>query len=444
MGGHLLVAVQPDPDQRHLGPTVGLQGDQMAERRRLEHRTGGFGESDHQTHGSRGRSARRGVGCRLGAGPDRWCGSLRGSAIDERTDGGTGHRRGSPTRGVKRGRDAATCRGRGRLVGQDVQGRGAGTRRGELRDPHRDGPRAAGTQRGGQDDRGARAHHPAPTGLRPGLRRRHRRAGQPGGGQEAHGSGRPVRGGGRGAHRDGEPGTGGPAQPSPPGRTAAAGHRAPRAVRPGRLRRTVAQDLLGRHAPPARPGRRPGGPAAGAVPRRTHHRTGPPQPDRPVGGHRGAGGRRHHPAADYPVPRRGRPAGQHHLCHRPRPGHRGGNRRRAQEPAGRHHGGGGLAGQPHRRPGAGRAGGGRGRGPGRRRSHRAVGDHHRFGHHLRAGPPAGERRPRRQLPAAAPAEPRRGVPVPHRPGARRRGWNAPPAAPAGAGSGRVDRGGESR
>ena len=38
------------------------------------------------------------------------------------------------------------------------------------------------------------------------------------------------------------------------------------------------QDLFGRHAPAPRPGRRPGGSAHRALPRRTHHRTRPPEP----------------------------------------------------------------------------------------------------------------------------------------------------------------------
>ena len=47
--------------------------------------------------------------------------------------------------------------------------------------------------------------------------------------------------------------------------------------RPGR------EDLLGRHAPPARPRREPGRAAAGAVPRRADHRARPARPQRAVG-----------------------------------------------------------------------------------------------------------------------------------------------------------------
>ena len=98
--------------------------------------------------------------------------------------------------------------------------------------------------------------------------------------------------------------------------------RAARAVRPRRRRRPPGQDLLRRHAPPARPGRSPGRRAAGAVPRRADHRPRHPQPDRAVGRHPRTGRTGHHAAADHPVPRGGRPAGRRDPGHRPRPGHR--------------------------------------------------------------------------------------------------------------------------
>ena len=66
--------------------------------------------------------------------------------------------------------------------------------------------------------------------------------------------------------------------------------RAARAVRPHGCRQAPGQDLLGRHAPPARPRRRARGPAAGAVPRRADDRPRPPQPHRHVGDDRGARG----------------------------------------------------------------------------------------------------------------------------------------------------------
>ena len=66
-------------------------------------------------------------------------------------------------------------------------------------------------------------------------------------------------------------------------RPANAGPRAARAVRPGRRRRPAGEDLLRRHAPPARPRRRAGRRAAGAVPRRADHRARPAQPHRACG-----------------------------------------------------------------------------------------------------------------------------------------------------------------
>ena len=62
-----------------------------------------------------------------------------------------------------------------------------------------------------------------------------------------------------------------------------AGRRAARGVRADRRRRPRPQDLLGRHAPPPRPGRRPGGQPAGALPRRADDRPRPPEPPGPVG-----------------------------------------------------------------------------------------------------------------------------------------------------------------
>ena len=108
-------------------------------------------------------------------------------------------------------------------------------------------------------------------------------------------------------------------------------------VRPDRRRRPPGPHLLRRHAPPARPRRRARAPAAGAVPRRADHRPRPGQPQRPVGGDRGAGGRRHHRAAHHPVPRGGRPAGRPHRRHRRRQDDRRGHLGRAQGHARRHH-----------------------------------------------------------------------------------------------------------
>ena len=161
------------------------------------------------------------------------------------------------------------------------------------------------------------------------------------------------------------------------------------------------QDLLGRHAPPARPRRRARRPAAGAVPRRADHRAGSPQPHRHVGDDRGARGRRHHGAAHDPVPRRGRPARRRDRGDRPRPRDRRGHLGRAQEPDRR------------------RARRDRARGPGRRRRRdRGAGADRR-------GPPDGRRRrrPRAGAPAAR-ADPR------DRPRARRRGRRRSTTSPS--------------
>ncbi len=71
-----------------------------------------------------------------------------------------------------------------------------------------------------------------------------------------------------------------------------AGRRAARAVRTHRRRRPTPQDLLRRHAAPARRRRGVGGPAQGAVPRRAHHRARPPEPSGRVGDDRSPGGAR--------------------------------------------------------------------------------------------------------------------------------------------------------
>ena len=76
--------------------------------------------------------------------------------------------------------------------------------------------------------------------------------------------------------------------------------RAARALRPDRGGRPARQDLLGRHAPAARPRGGARRPAAGPVPRRADHGPGPAQPARAVGDDRGPRRRRHHGAAAPP------------------------------------------------------------------------------------------------------------------------------------------------
>ncbi len=196
---------------------------------------------------------------------------------------------------------------------------------------HRAGPARA--QRRRQDHRRAHPHHAARarrgTGDGGRARRRPRRA-RPAAGDRPV---RAVRRGRRAPHRPREPRHGRPALPPRQGPRAAA--RAAELLEPfdlDRRRRPARQDLLRRHAPPARPRRRPGRPPAGAVPRRADHRPRPAQPAGHVGRHRRAGARRHDAAPDHAVPRGGRPAGRPDRGHRPRQGHRPGHRRRAQGP----------------------------------------------------------------------------------------------------------------
>ena len=97
-------------------------------------------------------------------------------------------------------------------------------------------------------------------------------------------------------------------------------------------RRPPRQDLLGRHAPPARPRGRARRPPAGAVPRRADHRPRPAQPPRAVGHDRGPRRARRDRAADDAVPRGGRPPRRPDRGARPRPRDRRGHVRRAQGP----------------------------------------------------------------------------------------------------------------
>ena len=159
-----------------------------------------------------------------------------------------------------------------------------------------------------------------PLEQRAGVGARHRRRRAPAVGPAPHRSRRPVRRGRRGAHRSREPAP----------RRARCSH-LPEADWPrtaptscsiasasADAGRPLAQDLLGRHAAPARPRRRARAPSAGPVPRRADHRARPGVAPRPLERHRGAGRRRHHGAAHHAVPRGGRPARRQHRGHRPR------------------------------------------------------------------------------------------------------------------------------
>ena len=82
--------------------------------------------------------------------------------------------------------------------------------------------------------------------------------------------------------------------------TKAGGRRPARAVLADRRRRPHRQDLLRRHAAPARPRGEPHRDPARALPRRADHRPRPAQPGRAVGGAARPGQGRHHAAARPP------------------------------------------------------------------------------------------------------------------------------------------------
>ena len=161
-------------------------------------------------------------------------------------------------------------------------------------------------------------------------------------------AGRPVRHRRREPDRPGEHLHGRAALPPEPQGLDAPGRRAPRGLRPVRRGRPRPQDLLGRHAPPARPGRRARGQPARPLLRRADHRPRPPEPPGPLGRHRGAGARGHDGPAHHPVPRGGGPPRPRHRGHRPRPRHRRGHAGRAQGRP-RHLGGVGDARHPRHR-----------------------------------------------------------------------------------------------
>ncbi len=73
----------------------------------------------------------------------------------------------------------------------------------------------------------------------------------------------------------------------------------------------VDQDLLGRHAPAARPRQRPHRATEAPVPRRADDGPGPAQPARDVGRHPRPRARGHDAPAHHPVPRGGGRAGRH-------------------------------------------------------------------------------------------------------------------------------------
>ena len=133
---------------------------------------------------------------------------------------------------------------------------------------------------------------------------------------------RPVRGRRREPHRSREPLDVRPPLPALERRRPSPGRRAAGSVRPRGRRRAGREDLLGRHAPPARPrGCARRAPAA-PLPRRADHRARPAWPARDVGRDPRSGARGHHPAPDDAVPRGGRRARRRDRRRRPRPDHR--------------------------------------------------------------------------------------------------------------------------
>ena len=187
-----------------------------------------------------------------------------------------------------------------------------------------------GPERRGQDHGGSDPRHAAPARQRPGQRLRLRRGARRPPGAAAHRPHRPVRVGRRGPVRDQQPHHDRPAARHAAGRRPGPGARAARPLRADRGGRTAGQDLLGRHAAPARPGGQPGRQAPGAVPGRADHRARPAQPERGLGHDPRAGRGRRHGAAHHAVPGRGRPARARHRGHRPRPGDRDRDAGRAQ------------------------------------------------------------------------------------------------------------------
>src|SRR5215210_1023980 len=129
-----------------------------------------------------------------------------------------------------------------------------------------------------------------------------------------------------------EPRDGRPALPPRPGRVARPRGGAARALRADRGGEAPREDLLGRHAPAARSGRRARRPPARPLPRRADDRPGPAQPAGHVGDDRGPHGGRHDGAAHHPVPRRGRPPRRPDRRGRPRQRDRRGYGGRAQGP----------------------------------------------------------------------------------------------------------------
>ena len=165
------------------------------------------------------------------------------------------------------------------------------------------GPNGAGKTTGDPDpDDPAHAHQRPGGGRRAGLRARRRGAAVP---DRSRGT---ERGGRREPDRAREPRARRTALPPVQGGGAPSFRGCPGAVPADGCRRTSGEDVLRRHAPAPGPGREPGGASRHPVPRRAHDGPRPAEPDRRVGLHPRAEGRRHHADAHDAVPRGGRSA----------------------------------------------------------------------------------------------------------------------------------------
>ncbi|CAA9479589.1 MAG: Efflux ABC transporter, ATP-binding protein, partial [uncultured Rubrobacteraceae bacterium] len=282
------------------------------------------------------------------------------------------------------------------------------------------GLRASGPERRGQDDPGEGSDHAPQARRGPRLCCRLRRGTRRPKAAAEHRARRPVRRRGREPDRQGEPRDGRQAVPPPPQAGPPAGKRRSGTVRPVVRGGPGRRRLLGRDAPPARPRGEPGRGAPGALSRRADHGARPGQPQRDVGGHRGARRRRDHDRADHPVLGGGRPARRAHRRHRRRTLDRPGYHRGAEEPPRWRAAGGNplpAAGRRRRRPRPRPARGRRGKSRGRP-SDAPGSQGARFDHRGRATPrPLRHKGRRRDDPQPNPG---RRLPLPHGAGRRPR------------------------
>ena len=164
------------------------------------------------------------------------------------------------------------------------------------------GPWPAWAQRSGQDHGGTHSDDAPRAGRGAGRGRWPRRRAAGGRVALAHRAHGPVRRRGRVPHGPREPGDGRTALPPAEEAGPQEGRRAPGAFRPRGRRLAAGQDVLWRHAPPARPGGEPRLLAARPLPRRADNGARPQKPHRHVGHYRRAGLRRDDAAPDDAVP----------------------------------------------------------------------------------------------------------------------------------------------